>query len=213
MKSYKRYKGSRPNGRRWLKGILALLLAVVIVFGALIGVVIAGNHDDLDGEADIMLIFGYRLLPTGEAAPLLCDRLETALAYLETHSDMIVVVSGGQGGEEPISEARVMADYLVASGYPEEQILLEERAMNTAENILYSMELLAAQGYNVTDNIIAVSNGFHLARIRMLWGRFCGETNHLLTLAAPSSDAMSRLHMHLREPLALIKSFLVDRGV
>ena len=54
-----------------------------------------------------------------------------------------------------------------------------------------------------------VSNGFHLTRARMLAGRFgYGEIS---TLAAPSSHLPSRLYMYIREPLALVKSFLLDR--
>lgn len=214
MKSYRRYQGKNSSTlKKLLVVLLVLVLAVTILYGALLGVVLSGSHGELDGEAGIMLIFGYQILPSGEAAPLLCDRLDAALSYLETHPDMTVVVSGGQTGSEPISEARVMADYLIERGYSAENILLEERASNTAENILYSIELLAAEGYDVTDNILAVSNGFHLARIRMLWGRFCGGTYNLLAIAAPSNDALARLHMHIREPFALIKSFLIDRGV
>lgn len=214
MKSYRRYQGKSPTlWKKLLAVLLVLILAVVVLYGSLLGVVLSGSHDEMDGEAGIMLIFGYQILPSGEPASLLCDRLDEALSYLKIHPDMTVVVSGGQTGGEPISEARVMADYLIARGFPEEQILLEEQARNTAENIQCTIELLADEGYDVTDNIVAVSNGFHLARIRMLWGRFCGGTYNLLTLAAPSNDAGARLHMHIREPFAMIKSFLIDRGV
>ena len=54
-----------------------------------------------------------------------------------------------------------------------------------------------------------MSNGFHLTRARMLAQRAgFGEVS---TLAAPSSDLPARLYMYVREPLALVKSFLLDR--
>ena len=59
--------------------------------------------------------------------------------------------------------------------------------------------------------MVVVSNGFHLTRVRMLWNRVCGGDYNLSTLAAPSSHLPSRLKMYLREPLALVKSFLFDR--
>ena len=59
--------------------------------------------------------------------------------------------------------------------------------------------------------VLAVSNGFHLARIRMLWAREWEGPYTLSTLAAPSSHLPSRLSMYLREPLALAKSWLLDR--
>ena len=56
-----------------------------------------------------------------------------------------------------------------------------------------------------------VSNGFHLTRTRILWERVFGTDDNLNTLAAPSSHVPSRLKMYVREPLALIKSFVFDR--
>ena len=54
-----------------------------------------------------------------------------------------------------------------------------------------------------------MSNGFHLTRARMLAERTGFE--EVSTLAAPSSHVPSRLKMYVREPLALVKSFLLDR--
>ena len=53
------------------------------------------------------------------------------------------------------------------------------------------------------------SNGFHLTRARMLAER--AGYDSVATLAAPSSHLPSRLHMYVREPLALVKSFFLDR--
>ena len=136
---------------------------------------------------------------------------EKALEYFEAHPDTVIVTSGAQGADEPSTEAAAMRDYLVERGVPAEQILLEERSTNTLENIRYSLDVLAEHGYDVTADIAVVSNGFHLARVRMIWGRVCGGTYSLSTLAAPSSHMPSRLKMYVREPLALVKSFFVDR--
>ena len=104
---------------------------------------------------------------------------------------MVVVVSGAQGPDEPSTEARAMADYLIEKGVPEENILLEE------------------QGCDLSGGVAVVSNGFHLARVRMLAGRAGYED--VSTLAAPSSHLPSRLKMYIREPIALVKSFVFDR--
>ena len=155
---------------------------------------------------------------------LLQDRLDTALAYLEEHPGMTVVVSGGQGPDEPESEAKCMADYLTEHGVAGEQILLEDQSHNTLQNLIYTEQLLDEQGIVTVDfltneqgidneeDIVVVSNGFHLARVRMLWGRVWDGGGELSTLAAPSSHGPSRLKMYIREPLALVKSFLFDRG-
>lgn len=214
MKNYRNYNGKvRQSGaKRVFKALLALILAGVLCFGALFGVVMAGSRDDINGDCRIMIILGCQVKPWGPSI-LLQDRLDKALGWLEDHPNTVVVVSGGQGADEPSTEARAMADYLIEKGYPEEQILLEETSLNTNENLHYSVSLLAESGYDVTDNVMVVSNGFHLARVRMLWHRLSGGQDNLSTLAAPSSHMPSRLRMYVREPLALVKSFLFDRGV
>ena len=196
--------------KQWLRALLGLLLAVLLAFGALLGAVLYGAYDHIQGDPQIMVILGCQINPWGPSV-LLQDRLDKALDYLEDHPDMTVVVSGGQGPDEHISEARCMYDYLTEHGVDEEQILLEDRSSNTVENLRYTMELLADEGYDTTADMVVVSNGFHLTRVRMLWSRVWEGDYTLSTLAAPSSHIPSRLKMYIREPLALVKSYFFDR--
>jgi len=214
MKNYKNYCGKR-SGRgveKWLIAFLALVLAGVLAFGTLFGIVVTGAHDEINGEPQMMIILGCQVKPWGPSV-LLQDRLDKALEYLDQHPDMVVVAAGGQGSDEHVSEARAIADYLIEHGFPENQILLEDQSHNTEQNLYYAVDLLTAEGYDVTADVVIVSNGFHLARVRMLWARACGTAENLSTLAAPSSHVPSRIKMYIREPLALVKSFLFDRGV
>lgn len=205
---------SSYKGRRWpvwLKTLLALVLAGCLCFGGLLAAVLTGARDEVKGDPQIMVILGCQVKPWGPSI-LLQDRLDTALAYLEEHPGMTVVVSGGQGPDEPESEAQCMADYLTEHGVEAEQILLEDQSHNTDQNLRYTINLLAEKGYDTTGDILVVSNGFHLTRVRMLWSRAAGGAYNLSTLAAPSSHGPSRLKMYIREPLALVKSFVFDRG-
>ena len=205
---------SSYKGRRWpvwLKTLLALVLAGCLFFGGLLAAVLTGAHDQVKGDPQIMVILGCQVKPWGPSI-LLQDRLDTALAYLEEHPSMTVVVSGGQGPDEPESEAQCMADYLTEHGVAGEQILLEDQSHNTDQNLRYTVALLAEKGYDTTGDILVVSNGFHLTRVRMLWSRAAGGAYDLSTLAASSSHGPSRLKMYIREPLALVKSFVLDRG-
>lgn len=156
-----------------------------------------------------MVILGCQVRRDGPSV-LLRDRLDEALDYLEDHPDMTVVVSGGQGPDEPTSEAQAMADYLTAHGVEAENVLLEPDSHNTAQNLDYSRRLLDREGIDVSDGVLVVSNGFHLTRARMLAEQAGFE--RVSTLAAPASHLPSRLYMYVREPLALVKSFLFDRA-
>lgn len=202
------FKGHRTP--RWLKLLLGLALVGVLGFSALFGAVLSGMYDRIDGEPQVMVILGCQVKPWGPSI-LLQDRLDTALAYLETQPDMTVVVSGGQGPDEHTSEARAMADYLIEQGIGQERILLEDQSHNTVQNLTLTRQLLDERGYDLEQDILVVSNGFHLTRVRMLWDRVWEGEDNLSTLAAPSSHVPSRLKMYLREPLALVKSFLFDR--
>lgn len=194
---------------RWMKVLIALILAGALSFGALFGLVIHGSYDHIQGDPQIMIILGCQVKPWGPSI-LLQDRLDEALDYLEDHPDMTVVVSGGQGPDEHMSEAEAMAEYLIEKGFAQEQILLEDQSHNTLQNLRCSSQVLHDNGYDTTDEIIVVSNGFHLTRVRMLWNRVWGGDYNLSTLAAPSTHVPSRMKMYIREPLALAKSFLLD---
>jgi len=197
-------------GKKWVKGLACFVLAGVLCFGVLLGAVLYGSYDHIQGEPETMIILGCQIHPWGPSI-LLQDRLDEALAYLEEHPDMTVIVSGGQGPDEHTSEAACMRDYLVRAGFDEGQILVEDISHNTYQNMIYSAEMMRENDLDTEDGVLIVSNGFHLTRARMLWNRVTGESDEVSTLAAPSSHMPSRIWMYIREPLALAKSFVFDR--
>ena len=200
------YKGKRLHPV--VKVFLVLVLLGTLVFGALLGLVLGGAHDSIDGDPQVMIILGCQLHDWGPSV-MLQDRLDKALDYLKDHPEVVVVVSGGQGENEPTSEAQGMADYLADHGFARENIILETQSHNTHQNLTYSARHLEEAGVDIKSGVMIVSNGFHLTRARMLAGRAGFE--NISTLAAPSSHVPSRLKMYVREPIALVKSFVLDR--
>ncbi|MCD8047507.1 MAG: YdcF family protein [Clostridiales bacterium] len=190
--------------------LLGLLLVGLGCFLVLEGVVIAGSRSDLKDNPDAVIILGCKIWGE-EPSPALRRRLDTPLDYLEELESRdvcpVIVVSGAQGDDEPISEAQSMADYLTAHGVDERRILLEDRSTNTLENLKYSSALLTEQGIN-GGHLTVVSNGFHLTRVRLLAGRLGLDCS---TLSAPMPDWPSRIYSNVREAFALVKSFLLDR--
>lgn len=200
------YKGKRFHPV--LKAFLALVVLGALVFGTLLGQVLSGAHDDVDGDPRVMIILGCQLHDWGPSV-MLQDRLDKALDYLTDHPEAVVVVSGGQGANEPKTEAEGMADYLADHGIPRENMILETQSHNTYQNLAWSAERLEQTGYDIKDGVVIVSNGFHLTRAKMLAGRIGYE--NVSVLAAPSSHTPTRLKMYIREPIALVKSFVLDR--
>ena len=200
------YKGKRLHPI--VKVFLVLVLLGTLVFGALLGLVLGGAHDSIDGSPQVMIILGCQLHDWGPSV-MLQDRLDKALDYLKDHPEVVVVVSGGQGENEPTSEAQGMADYLADHGFARENIILETQSHNTHQNLTYSARHLEERGADIKAGVVIVSNGFHLTRAKMLAGR-AGYEN-VSVLAAPASHPPTRRKMYIREPLALVKSFVFDR--
>ena len=191
-----------------------------MLLGALELVIAAHSRDRImeNPQPEVMVIFGCQMRKDGPSV-LLRDRLDTALAYWEGCPDIKIVVTGGKGDDEHLSEAQGMYDYLTARGVDGANIYMEDKSRNTWQNVNYTFDLMEREGWSLTDDVLLVSSGFHLARIELLWdrardGRLEGEVYHdqyVSTLAAPVSHAPSAVQMFFREPLALVKSFLFDR--
>ncbi len=201
-------KGSGRPGRKLWKVLLGLIAAGGLCFVLTFALVLSGCHDDIRGEPGVMVVLGCQVKPWGPSV-LLQDRLNTAFDYWEDHPETLIVVTGGQGPDEPSTEARAMADSLMEMGVPRESILLEEESSSTMENLRFAGQLLEERGYDRSEGVVIVSNGFHLTRAKMLARR--AGYGSVSALAAPSSHTLSRLKMYVREPLALWKSFLLDR--
>lgn len=216
---YGTYQGGHYAGRkRWPYWILLGLLGLgLVLFGALRIVIAVHDGTNIIGEPQVMVVFGCQVKKDGPSI-LLRSRLDTALEYLEDHQDMRVIVTGGKGDDEHISEAQCMYEYLTDHGVDREKIWREDRSRNTWQNVNYTFDLMQREGWDITEDVLLVSNGFHLARIEMLWdrvrdGRLEGEAYHdqyISTLDAPVNHFPSAVQMFFREPLALVKSFVLD---
>jgi len=202
MSPFKPYTGKRNI---IVRAVLVLFALAIAGFLLLEGMVLAGNHSEVHGNPQVMVILGAQVKSWGPSI-LLQDRLDTACSYLEEHPDMTVVVTGAQGTDEPTTEAQCMYDYLTARGVDGSRILIDDQSHNTSQNLKNAKVLIEKNGLD-PDNCLVVSNGFHLTRVRMLSHRYGMDVS---TLAAPSSHIPSRIFSTLRESCALLKSFLLD---
>lgn len=151
----------------WLTFIPAFSLYLGVLFGAgLVGylrvVCLRSRH------ADTLVILGAGLLNGDQIGRVLGARLDTALAFAQRQDHPVtLVVTGGQGPDEALSEAAAMAAYLTQHGYPAERIIQETAATNTRTNLINSQKLwwrLPHQG----GRVVLITNGYHLFRTRLL---------------------------------------------
>lgn len=114
-------------------------------------------------EPQTIIILGSGLFGD-KVPPLLAQRLDKGLAiYEKFNRKPVIIVSGGQGDDELISEAEAMAGYLMEKGVPADSIFLENKSRTTLENLIFSKELMLAQGLE-QDRVVLVTNSFHALR-------------------------------------------------
>lgn len=97
---------------------------------------------------------------------MLGRRLDAAFDYLENFPDTVIVVSGGQGPGEDISEAQCMKNNLVGRGISEDRIIMEDRSTDTAENMKFSKKLL--DDINAGDEVVIITDSFHQFRASLI---------------------------------------------
>ncbi|PFG34169.1 uncharacterized SAM-binding protein YcdF (DUF218 family) [Sanguibacter antarcticus] len=108
-----------------------------------------------------VIVLGCRVNGDTPSASLL-RRVDTAADYLLANPSVQVIVSGGQGAHEWISEAEAMKRVLVQRGVSEDRILMEDRSTSTLENLTFSQEMLAENG--LSTSVVVVSEGYHMYR-------------------------------------------------
>ena len=96
-------------------------------------------------DVDFVVVLGAGLI-RGEVSKLLAGRLDRGRQVWERVRGRggapVLITSGGQGADEPVPEARAMADYLIGVGVPEDAILLEDRSTTTLENLTFSRRIM-----------------------------------------------------------------------
>lgn len=114
-------------------------------------------------QCDFVIVHGAGLLHGTDVSPLLAARLDKGIAvFRKSGAGTKIIVSGGQGGDEKVTEASAMKSYLLAKGIPEEDIISEDRSRTTWENIGYSKKLI--DGLKPGGRVIFVTNNYHVFR-------------------------------------------------
>ena len=163
-------------------------------------------------RADYVVVLGAGLLNGGQVPRLLASRLERGRAVYEKlasrGADPLLIVSGGKGGDEQVSEAAAMARYLTERGFPAGRLILEDRSASTEENLLFSKAIMDRQRPGA--RCVIVTSGFHAFRAAIIARRLGidGQATGARTAGYYWPGAM------LREFAAVLYSYkLVNAGV
>lgn len=199
----------RSRAGKWCRWMFSVSCGLVISLLVSLETNVLMNRGGMPAiPADAVIVLGAGVNGT-EPSLSLRTRLDAALDYLEENPDVPVVLTGGQGYGEEITEAQCMYDYLTTRGVTSERILLEEQATSTAENFAFSKPLLAVEGIDVeTDLVAVVTNDFHIYRA----GLIAAREGYALTFGIPAELPWLHLEVNycVREAFALVKTLIFD---
>lgn len=195
--SYLEQRGYLPEIVHWM--ILAFVFLIFLTCLPIIGTMLVRENED----CEYLIILGAHV--NGRvASDSLKRRIIKAEEYLKAHPQTKVIVSGGQGVGEEITEAECMQIYLWEHGIEKDRILEEAASTTTKENLAFSKGLFTPEIVKVG----IVTNNFHLHRSCALARRL--GYPHIYPISAGCRRSLFLNYM-MREVPAMWK-FWLDKG-
>ena len=156
----------------WLVGLMRVLIATGIFFAVELVMyfltTFANSVHMRRYKFDHIIVLGAGLI--GEkVTPLLASRINRGIAiWKKQEKPCYLIMSGGQGADEVISEAEAMKRYAVEQGVPEEWIIMEDQSMNTEQNLQNSYGIIKERCPESNHRAAIVTNYFHIFRAVVL---------------------------------------------
>ena len=152
---------------------------------------LALNYDVLpdgltDTDALCIVVLGFQLNPDGTMRDELIERLTVALHSAEKYPNAYIVCTGGGTASEnkEASEAGEMAKWLIAQGIEPERVIVEDNSITTAQNALFTYDILISR-YPSVRKLAIVSSDYHIATGELL---FKAET--ILRASTPGNEKL-----------------------
>lgn len=188
--------------RKWAIAGAALLGAGVACICVTLCIIGFAAADAPAEEEDVtVLVLGCQVIGD-QPSVMLRARIQSAYEYLSAHPDAKCVATGGKGSNEHISEGECIRRVLVEMGIDAERIYVEDRSVNTAENMAFSAAIIRENGLSTT--VAVASDNFHQLRASLFARRNGLETR---SLGCESAWYLSGGYW-AREVLALYAAFL-----
>lgn len=148
--------------------VVTRIVSAILCIGLLIAavtecVIIKYSFGSPREEVQYLVVLGAKVRPDGPSVSLQ-NRIDAACDYLNAHPDAIAIVSGGQGPDEPMTEAQCMFDRMTAMGIDPSRIWMENKATSTWENLQYSLALIEEKTGTRPEKIGVLSSEYHLFR-------------------------------------------------
>jgi len=173
---------TRSHPLRQAAGLLGLGAAIAYTV-ALIMVLVASQRDQRR-PVDAIVVLGAAQY-NGRPSPVLKARLDHALGLYREGLAPLIVVTGGIGRGDTISEAIVGRRYLMAHEVPAEAVVAQPQGRSTAASMTAVAAWLGGRGLG---RVLLVSDPFHMFRLRLEARRTALEAYTSPTESSPISD-------------------------
>ena len=151
-------------GNRFGHILLCVLLGglgIGVILSVVLSILMIHAACDKPKTENTVVILGCKVR-NGEPSLMLQKRLDAALVYLNQHEHVPVIVCGGQGQDESISEAQCMCEYLIVHGLDENRIYLDNTSTSTLENMQNAKAIITEQGW--LPEITVITDAYHQYR-------------------------------------------------
>ena len=128
--------------------------------------------DNLPEDDSLCLVgLGFQLNPDGTMREELIERLKVMLSAAEKYPRaLIICTGGGTAPDDPsATEAGRMAEWLEARGVDPSRLIVEDQSLTTAQNAIFSFDILAEK-YPQVKQLAIVSSDYHIATGVLLFG-------------------------------------------
>lgn len=188
------WRQQRQRWKRAAAGAAAVLVAAALYLGVTALLIHRQSLRDETRAADAIVVFGAAEY-AGRPSPVFRARLDHALSLYQRGLAPIIITTGASR-DPRFSEGRVGHDYLRQQGIAERHLIAETQSGNTAKSAERVGAILRANGMKTC---IAVSDGYHIFRIKRVLGR---EGVEVFGAPRPEAHPLSgseRLRLLLRE--------------
>ena len=184
---------------------IALGIILIIIFIIIITSISIYNFgwNSKPVKSDTAIILGCQVYGS-EPSPFLKWRCDEGLRLYKDGIVSKIIVSGGKGQGENISEAQAMKVYLVSKGMDESDIIIEDKSASTAANLINSNKIM--KQYNLKTAVI-VSNKYHLKRASLIAKSLGINASYSGVFVTPYKN--HEYYGFIREIPALMKYYIV----
>jgi uncharacterized SAM-binding protein YcdF (DUF218 family) len=154
----------RPLPLRLANYALRFFILMVALWALTVAAIHLYGRRDEARRVDAIVVLGAAQYD-GRPSPVLRARLDHAVTLYRRELAPVIIMTGGVGPGDTVSEAVVSQRYAVRQGIPPGAILTEREGLTTLQSMDGVARLMRARGLN---RAVLVSDPFHMLRLKLL---------------------------------------------